>query len=69
MWKYGYEDATSYRAKQSVTEIKRNYQSEEGSDNAFIKNVRQLKHVRALWRKRINVRRAWNSSPCRYAAC
>ncbi|CJA71573.1 ATP-dependent exoDNAse beta subunit [Streptococcus pneumoniae] len=40
MWKYGYEDATSHRAKQSVTEIKRNYQSEEGSDNAFIKKLR-----------------------------
>ena len=23
MWKYGYEDATSHRAKQSVTEIKK----------------------------------------------
>ncbi|MEH7449089.1 helicase-exonuclease AddAB subunit AddA [Bacillus toyonensis] len=40
MWKYGYEEATSHRAKQSVTEIKRNYQSEEGSDNAFIKKLR-----------------------------
>lgn len=57
MWKYGYEEATSHRAKQSVTEIKRNYQSEEGSDNAFIKKcVRQLKHVLVLWRKRINIR-------------
>lgn len=53
MWKYGYEEATSHRAKQSVTEIKRNYQSEEGSDNAFIKNyVHQLKHVLVLWRKK-----------------
>ena len=29
--------------------------------------MHQLKHVRALWRKRVNVRRARNSSPCRYA--
>ena len=52
LWKYGYEEATSHRAKQSVTEIKRNYQSEDGSDNAFIKNyVHQLKRVLVSWRK------------------
>ncbi|MGG3653409.1 helicase-exonuclease AddAB subunit AddA [Bacillus pseudomycoides] len=39
-WEYAYEGATAHRAKQSVTEIKRNYQSEDGSDNAFIKKLR-----------------------------
>ncbi|AWC30782.1 helicase-exonuclease AddAB subunit AddA [Bacillus cytotoxicus] len=39
-WKYEYEDATLQRAKQSVTEIKRNYQSEDGSDTAFIQKLR-----------------------------
>ena len=54
MWEYGYADATSHRAKQSVTEIKRNYQSEEGSDNAFIKKIRAPIKTRppALWRKK-----------------
>ena len=39
-WQYGFEDAATHRAKQSVTEIKRNYQSQEGSDTSFIKRVR-----------------------------
>ncbi|SFJ06579.1 MULTISPECIES: helicase-exonuclease AddAB subunit AddA [unclassified Bacillus (in: firmicutes)] len=39
-WQYGFEDAATHRAKQSVTEIKRNYQAQEGSDTSFIKRVR-----------------------------
>ncbi|MDM5153791.1 helicase-exonuclease AddAB subunit AddA [Bacillus sp. DX1.1] len=39
-WQYAYGEATAHRAKQSVTEIKRNYQSEDGSDHAFIKKIR-----------------------------
>lgn len=39
-WQYGFHDATVHRAKQSVTEIKRNYQVQEGSDGSFIKKLR-----------------------------
>ncbi|MFD3447296.1 helicase-exonuclease AddAB subunit AddA [Microbacteriaceae bacterium 4G12] len=39
-WQYGFQDAPAHRAKQSVTEIKRNYQAQEESGNTFLKPFR-----------------------------
>ncbi|MBO9128704.1 helicase-exonuclease AddAB subunit AddA [Bacillus sp. 165] len=41
MWRYAYNQATTHRAKQSVTDIKRNYQqSEDEGDTRFITPLR-----------------------------
>lgn len=39
-WEYGFGAAAEHRAKQSVSEIKRNYQAEEESDRAFLSSFR-----------------------------
>ncbi|WP_129726642.1 helicase-exonuclease AddAB subunit AddA [Ectobacillus funiculus] len=39
-WQYSFEAATTHRAKQSVSEIKRNYQADEESDTAFLSGFR-----------------------------
>lgn len=39
-WQYNFEAATTHRAKQSVSEIKRNYQADEESDTAFLSGFR-----------------------------
>ncbi|MFX3622453.1 MAG: helicase-exonuclease AddAB subunit AddA [Ectobacillus sp.] len=39
-WKYLFQDAAGHRAKQSVTEIKRNYQAQDENDTAFLKAFR-----------------------------
>jgi ATP-dependent helicase/nuclease subunit A len=39
-WEYSFGKAAEHRAKQSVSEIKRNYQAEEESDRAFLRLFR-----------------------------